>query len=30
MFHKVVRQHMQGVVEFLMTGFLQIYQKISQ
>jgi len=30
MFHKVVRQHMQGVVEFLTTSLLQIYQGTSQ
>ena len=30
MFHKVVWQHMQGVVEFLITSLLQIYQGILQ
>jgi len=28
MFHKVVRQQMEGVVEFLITSLLQIYNKI--
>ena len=30
LFHKVVLQHMQGVVGFLMTSLLQIYQEIFQ
>jgi len=30
LFHKVVWQHMQGVVGFLMTSLLQIYQEIFQ
>ena len=29
-FHKVVWQHMHGVVRYLITTLLQIYQKISQ
>jgi len=30
MFHKVVWQQMQGVVGFLITSLLKIYQEISQ
>ena len=28
MFHKVVWQHMQGVVQFVITSLLQIYEEI--
>jgi len=30
MFHKVVWQHIQGVVRFLVTSLLQIYEQIFQ
>jgi len=30
LFHKVVWQHMQGVVEFLVTTLLQIYEGVFQ
>jgi len=30
MLHKVVWQHVQGVVGFLITPYLQIYQRIFQ
>jgi len=30
MFHKVVWQHMQGMVGFLITTLLQIYKQIVQ
>ena len=30
MFHKVVSQHMQGLVWFLITTFLQMYYRIFQ